>query len=247
MTNPKLLLPLRIPELGPYLGKVITGSGRDPGGLGLDAARYRLATRIFECAGEARRLATREERQAAVAAVGHAAWLEAWEEVVGGVTDLLLERVADRLAAEARAARLSRRLRRRVELGPGEKRAVAARLGSAGAGLVPALDDLESLGSAALEATAMERLAVEAWQDSLKTAARRLEAAWLALEDAIEAELRQWERAADEIASRRKPIWPVLVVGLLALAAAVWLGLVLGGFLDPPSWFAQLWQTVFPR
>ncbi|NIM49445.1 MAG: hypothetical protein GTN78_02160 [Gemmatimonadales bacterium] len=247
MTSPKLLLPLRIPELGPSLGKVITGTGRAPGGLHLDTLRYRLATRLIEDAGEARRLAGREERHAAVAALGRTAWLEAWEEAVSGVAHLLIARIGTRLEAEARAVRMPRSRRRRLELNAAERRALTARLGSTGASLIPALDALEQRAGPALDASALERAKVEAWQDALKTAARRLEAAWLELEDAIDSEAERWRQVAEDVARWRKPWWPVVVVGAVALAVAVWLGLVFGGYLEAPGWFARWWQGVFGR
>ncbi len=244
MTSPKLLLPLRIPELGPSMGKVVAGTGRDPGGLRLDAFRYRLATRLFEHAGEARRLAAREERQAAVAAIGRVAWQEAWEEAVAGVADLVADRIATSVSEAARAVGLPRRRLRRVGLGEADRHALAARLGSAGAALVSALDAVEARAGAAIAATALERDAVEAWQEALTTAARRLDAAWLAVEDAVEEEIARWDAVAAEIASWRKPLWPVFVVGVLALSAAVWLGLVFGGYVEAPPAFADAWRRV---
>jgi hypothetical protein len=228
MTNPKLLIPLRVPELGPYLGKVITGTGKDPGGLELDALRYRLATRLFESAGEARRLAAREERQAALAAVGRTAWLEAWEETVAGVAEMLMARVTAWIDAAALAVRMPNRRRERLELGAAEQGALAARLGSAGAE----------------QATALERLEVEAWQDALTTCARRLEAAWLELEQAIDVEVARWRRVVGEVERWRRPLWPVVVVGAIALAAAVWLGLILGGYIGVPGWLVDTWGRV---
>ena len=247
MTSPKLLLPLRIPELGPSLGKIVTGTGRDPGGLGLDAIRYRLTTRLFEAAGEARRLASRDERQAAVATVGRTMWLEAWEEAVAGVAELLLARIAGRLDAEARAVRMPKRRRQRLQLDPAQQGALAARLGSAGAGLVAALDLLEERAAPALGATALERETVDAWQEALATAARRLEAAWLELEEAIESEWRHWERVADAVARWRKPLWPVLIVGCIVIVGAAWLGLVMGGYIAAPVWLQDAWRWVFRR
>jgi hypothetical protein len=247
MTNPKLLIPLRVPELGPYLGKIVTGTGREPGGLDLDAWRYRLATRVIESAGEARRLAAREERQAALAAVGRTAWLEAWEETVAGVAELLLGRATAWLDAAAAAVRMPPHRRERLALGAAEQGALAARLGSAGAALVPALDRLEEHAAAALQATALERGELEAWQESLATCARRLEAAWLELEEAVDAEVARWRRVVGEVSRWRKPLWPVVLVGAIALAAAVWLGLVLGGYIGLPRWLVEGWGRVMGR
>lgn len=151
------------------------------------------------------------------------------------------------MEAEARAVRMPRKLRARLRLNAGEKRAVTARLGSAGAQLVPALDALEHHAAQAHDATALERDAVEAWQDSLKVAARRLEAAWLALEEAVEKEAVHWKRVADRVGAWRKPLWPVVFASAAAMAVAVWLGLVLGGYVTPPEWFVRGWELVFER
>jgi hypothetical protein len=247
MTSPKLLLPLRIPELGASFGKLITGTGRTPGGMALDAPRRQLVTRMIEHAGEARRLAANEERGPAVAALGRETWLAAWEEAVGTVADGLARRVDERLAAEARAVRMPRRLRRRVLLEPAERRALAARLGSSGAILIRALDEVQRRGTAALAATALQREAVTAWQDALKTAARRLEAAWLALEDAVDGEAARWADVADRVAAWRKPLWPVFVVGGIALLVVFWLGLTFGGYLPAPAWLVRLWEQGMNR
>ena len=85
MTSSKLLIPLRIPELGPSLGKLITGTGSDVRGFSLETHRYQLVTKIIEMGGEARRLAANDERAAALACVGRDAWLAVWEEIVGPI------------------------------------------------------------------------------------------------------------------------------------------------------------------
>ncbi len=245
MTPTAILLPLRVPELGPYLGKIVSGTNRAPGGIRLEEVRVRLATRIFNRAGEARRLAVRDERSPAVAAIGRTAWLEAWEEAVSGAATLLVDRVAAQLDAEARAARIPARRRKRLVPGAAERRALAARIGSAGAVLVAALEDVERHGAAAIGATGLNPEAVTAWQESLRTAGRRLEAAWLALEDAVARESDHWRNVADEVAGWRRPLWPVFAGGAVAVALATWLGLVLGGYLEAPKWLQDVWGLVF--
>jgi hypothetical protein len=247
MTNPKLLLPLRIPELGPCFGKLVTGTGRAPGGMTLDELRYRLVTRLIERAGEARRLSANQERGPAVAALGRETWLSAWEETVRAVADALVRRINERLEGEAKAVRMPRRLRRRVVLDPTERRALGARLGCSGAILIPALDALQRQGEAALAATALERNLVSGWQESLKTAARKLEAAWLALEESVEAEGTHWGAIAERVAAWRRPMWPVFVVSAIALAVAIWLGLAFGGWVPSPNWLVHLWERGVPR
>jgi hypothetical protein len=245
MSGAGTLLPLRVPELGPYLGKVVSGTNRVPGGVRLDDVRLRLATRIFHRAGEARRLASREERGPAIAAIGRTAWLEAWEEAVTGAAALLADRIAVQLESEARAARLPGRRRRRLLPGPEDRRALAARIGSAGAVLVAALDEVERHGVEAVGATGLAPGLVGAWQEALCTAGRRLEAAWLGLEDAVALEADRWSEVADEVSRWRRPLWPVLAAGAVAVALAIWLGLVLGGFVTPPRWLTDVWRSVF--
>lgn len=240
----KLLLPIRVPELGPHLGKLVAATGRRPGGLPLDAVRHQLATRVMEAAGEARRLAARDERDAALEAVGRAAWLAAWEEAAGSTTDMIVSQVRTHLDAEARAVRMPVRRRERLLPAPTYERALRARLGSTGAALVPALDALAAASERARVATARERDAVEAWQHALTTCARQLEAAWLALEEAVAQELMAWERVADRVALWRRSLWPVFAVGIVLAALSVWLGLVLGGYLAAPSWFTEVWNKV---
>jgi hypothetical protein len=113
--------------------------------------------------------------------------------------------------------------------------------------LVPALDQVELRGEPAREATALERAEVEAWQDALRTSARRMEAAWLHLERAVAVETRRWKDVAETISLWRRSWWPVVVGSVLALAVAGWLGLVFGGQLPAPTWFAGLWEQVIRR
>ncbi|HXV87073.1 MAG TPA: hypothetical protein VD793_10250 [Gemmatimonadales bacterium] len=240
MITPKLLLPLRIPELGPSLGKLVTGTGRRPGGMSLDAARIALVTKIIERAGEARRLAANDERAAAIAALGRDTWLSAWEETVTAIGQVLLTRARERLAAEAVTSRMPRRRRRALVPGESEWRAVAARLGASGAGLIPALDKLDALAPGAREATPAGRADLEAWQEALRAAARRMEEAWLALEDAVERESGVWERLANAVASWRPSVWPVVAVVVVALVLAVGLGLVWGGVVPAPRWLLPI-------
>jgi hypothetical protein len=136
---------------------------------------------------------------------------------------------------------MPRRLRRQVTLDATEVRGVSSRLGASAARLVPALDDVHARGAELRRASAAERDALEQWQSALLTAAGRTEAAWLSLEDAVDAELARWDAEAATVARWRRPWWPVVAVGLPALASAVWLGLVLGGYLPSPAWLERIW------
>ncbi len=244
MTSSKLLVPLRVPELGPALGKLITGSGRTAGPLPLNRVRRRIVGRLIDAAGEARRLAAKEERGAALAAVSPQVWLDTWEEAVGAVSGALADYVDGRLDAEAVAVRMSGRARRDLPLDASERRALAGRLGAAGAALVSALDAIELHAGRLLDATVRDRQELDAWQSALALAARRLEAAWLALEDQVTIELAQWEAVAERVAQWRRSWWPVAAVGLPVFVAALWLGLILGGYVASPRWLESLWQLV---
>ncbi len=245
MSSPKLLLPLRVPELGPSMGKLVSGTERQTGWIPLDTIRYRLATRIIDNTGEARRLAADEERASALEAVGRVAWQEAWDEAVATVAQALLERIEKHLDAEARAVGMSLKQRDKLKLGESDRRALTARLGSAGASLMPALDEIDRSAGHAAKATGSEPDVMEKWQETLKLAARRLEAAWLALEQAVDKEKERWMVVADQVAGWCKPLWPVYVVGIVCGGLALWLGLVFGGYVDPPLWLIRLWQAVF--
>jgi len=205
-------------------------------GLTLDAFRFQLVTRVMEHAGEARRLAAGGERQAAVAALGRNAWLEAWEQMVQAVATRLIETIERRLLEEARAVRMPARLRRKVLMSEVEGRALAARLGATGAGLIPALSVIRDRGARAADAAGADGNEVREWQDALQQGARRLEAAWLELERAVDREIDYWQTVADTLATWRRPLWPVIVFGVLGTVLATWVGLILGGFVVPPAW-----------
>ena len=247
MSNPKLVIPLRIPELGPSLGKLITGTGRNIEGFSLASQRYRLATKIIEMGGEARRLAANGERSPALASLGRDAWLAAWEEAVGPIAEELVDRLTAHLEAEAAAVGMPPRLRSGVAIGEVERRAIGARLGSAGAELIPALDEIERQGAMLLDGAVFDRGNLGAWQQVQLTAARRLEEAWMALEEAADHEIGVWRKVADEISRWRKPLWPVYLVGILGSAAGAWGGLVWGGVIPPPTWATVLWDAVGSR
>jgi len=240
MTSPKLLIPVRVPELGPSLGKILTGSGRAVAPV-VERQRLALLARLIEASGEARRLAAEGQRDGAIAALGLPVWLDAWEQAAGTIARAMIERANTTLDAHARAVRMPRRLRRKVLLDSAEARGLTGRLGACGADLVPALDALQARGDALRRATAAERNALDDWHHALLTAARRMEAAWLALEEQLEAEEVRWRQVAATVAAWRRPLWPVFAIGLPALAAALWLGLVLGGYVPSPAWLSRLW------
>jgi hypothetical protein len=150
---------------------------------------------------------------------------------VAAAIDAEIERTAWRV-------RMPRRRWRRSLLTPAERRAVAVRLALGGEPLTAAL---------AVLGRALERLAADGddgaaleWQDALRLTARRLEAAWLALEAAVDAEHERWAPEWADIAAWRPSLWPVVALWLPVAVALIGLGLMLGGYLPAPSWLAAL-------
>jgi hypothetical protein len=97
------------------------------------------------------------------------------------------------------------------------------------------LDELERRGAEALSATALQRDSIEGWHEALRMAGRRLEEAWLLLEDRVETEAARWAPTIQQVRRWRRPLTPVFVVGGLLLVLAVWLGLTVGGFIPAPA------------
>jgi hypothetical protein len=240
----KLLMPLRVPELAPSLGRLIVPRHRHPPWVPLDDIREELATRVLELGGEGRAAAAREAEGAApdrariLETTGRRAWAAAWDHAVRRAA----ARVSDALDAEltrtAYRVRLPRRRLRRLLLTNTEKRAIIARLGTGGATFVAALDELESAGARASDASVLDKGAHAAWQDALRTVARRLEAAWLALEAEVEAERARWQPELDTLAAWRPSLLPVVLVWAPIAALLLWLGLVIGGYVPAPAWLA---------
>ena len=234
----KIPMPLRVPELAPSLGRVIVPRRLADPWIPLDDIRERLATRVLELGGEARTAAIREQREAVLEAVSRRAWAGAWEPAVRAVAERLAAAIDAELEGAARRVRMPRRRRRRRLLTGAEKRAIAARLAAGGGPFVDALDALEAAATRVHEASVLEKDAHADWQEALRAAARRLEAAWLALEAEVEEEHTRWTPEIDAVAAWRPPLWPIFVVWTPLSILLIWLGLILGGYLPAPAWLA---------
>jgi hypothetical protein len=219
-------------------------AGSSSGAVPLDDIRYDLVTAVFELAGEAREWCTGADRDLALAALNRAAWLHAWERAVGVAAERVAAQVDRALQETAWEVRMPRRRARLLVLSPGERRAIAGRLGAGGGPLLASLDALEEAIPPLRTTASPDPAAHEAWQRALTTAARRLEAAWLVLEDAAAREWAAWSGEVEQLRTWRRPLWPVAVAGALILATATWMGLILGGYLDAPAFFqgiAEAW------
>ncbi len=232
-------MPLRVPELAPSLGRVIVARHRDAPWVPLDDIREELATAVLELAGEGRGAAAREDRDQVLEVTGRRAWAAAWDRAVRRAAARVVDALDAEIARTARQVRLPRRRLRRHLLASAEKRAIAARLGTGGAPFVAALDELDAAGARVQGATVLDKNAHADWQEALRTAARRVEAAWLALETEVEEERRRWTPEIAGLARWRPPLWPLAVLWAPLAAAIIWLGLVLGGYLPAPVWLAS--------
>jgi hypothetical protein len=242
--------PWLVPELGPSLGRLVDPplNRNDRGSLDLvlDDIRLDLVTGIFELAGAARSFAASGDRQGAIASLSRVAWLDRWERAVAAAAERLAEVVNTRLGEAAIESRLPARQLEAFRLKPEDVRAITSRLGSGGAGFVSALDALEQTVPGASASGTRGRAGQDEWQRALAAAARRLESAWLALAAGARVEQDRWKAEIDRARAWRRPTWPLWLVSASVLAAATYLGLVLGGYLPVPALLrplAELWWS----
>lgn len=231
----KLMMPLRVPELAPSLGRIIVPRRLFDPWVPLDDIREELATRVLELGGEGRAV---EDRARVLEVTGRRAWAAAWEHAVRRAAARVAEALDSEITRVAKQVRLPRRRLRRHLLTNAEKRAIVARLGAGGGSFVAALDALEAAGARAGDASVLDKDVHADWQEALRTVARRLEAAWLALEAEVDEERLRWTPEIDAVAAWRPTLWPIFVVWTPLTILLIWLGLILGGYLPAPAWLA---------
>jgi hypothetical protein len=238
-----------VPELGPSLGRLgdpPPDAEAAPLGARLDDIRLRLVTGVFELAGAGRAFAAAGDPDGAVASLSRVTWLALWERAVAASAERVAATVNEAFEAAAAESRFPRRRLRTALLTPDDTRAIAARLGGGGGPFVAALDELEHAALGATAHRARERPAGAEWRSALTAAARRLEAAWLALEQAAAAEQRRWQVDVERVRAWHLPRWPLWLLTAVVLASATYLGLVLGGYVPVPPplvGFAELWWS----
>lgn len=227
-----------VPELGPSLGRLVDPplirADRGSLDLVLDDIRLDLVTGIFELAGAARSFAASGDRQGAIASLSRVAWLDLWERAVVAAAERLAEAVNAKLSEAAIESRLPARQLEAFRVKTEDVRAITSRLGSGGAGFVSALDALEQTVPGASASGTRGWAGQEDWQRALAAAARRLEAAWLALAAGAQAEQDRWKAEIDRARAWRRPAGLLWLISASVLASATYLGLVLGGYLPLP-------------
>jgi hypothetical protein len=227
-----------VPELGPSLGRLVDPPWLSPAAspaawpVPLDDIRLQLVTGLFELAGAARAFGASGDREGATASLGRVAWLGCWEKAVAATAARIAAEANAGLSHAAEESRYPRRRLARLQLVDEDTRAIAARLGSGGAPFVAALDALEQASGAA--GRAPEARAGD-WREAVMAAARRLESAWLSLEAAARSEQEYWAGEIGRVRAWRRPAWPLWLITGAVVAAAGYLGLVLGGYLPVPA------------
>jgi hypothetical protein len=240
----KVLIPIRVPEFGPSVGKLTTETvGADP--VGRHVVRMQLVTKLFEMAGESRRLASQKDREAATGSLSREAWLSLWEEATLQLSSAVFDYAVGLIEDQSSMVRMPVRLKQKVELTDEDRRAIAGRLGACGSEFVHVLDDVATTSSVVLGAHPDQKEILQEWQEAQLRAARRLEHAWSLVEIALNSELAYWEAAANRIGGWKRSPVPVLVFLVLGSVVAIWLGLILGGYIESPGWFTWFWQSLF--
>ena len=240
---------LTIPELGPFLGRLVAPPVIDGGRrhwIPVEDIRYDLVTAVFSRSGEAREWSAADDPDLTIGTLGRSAWLPIWEHALGAVSTRAVTAINARLDAAAAEARMPRRFRSRLPLGQDEIHALHGRLDAGSGPFREALDRLEETGHAARAARGRGP-AADAWGAALATVARRLESSWLALEEALVSEWPRWERDVEEVRAWRRPLWPLVLISLLLFLIALYAGLLLGGYLPVPSLLSVPVEWIWAR
>ena len=216
---------LLVPELGPALGRLTALPGAPVGAppaprMELADLRLGLVGRIFDIAAAARAAV---DGDGAAEILAPERFRHEWERVATLVSARTLERIDAGLAAAAARSGAPLRLLRRASPDREERALLKARLQGAG---VPFVDGLTALDVA--------EAGSDAWRDALLASARRLEGAWLALEQRALAEEMAWVPVAERLAAWSPSPWPRRIIAAVSILFFLYTGLVLGGFLPVP-------------
>ncbi|HVX87434.1 MAG TPA: hypothetical protein VG940_00800 [Gemmatimonadales bacterium] len=214
-----------VPELGPALGRLTALPGAPVGAppaprMELADLRLGLVGRIFDIAAAARAAV---DGDGAAEILAPERFRHEWERVATLASARTLERIDAALAAAATRSGAPLRLLRRASPDREERALLKARLQGAG---VPFIDGLTALDVA--------EEGSEAWREALLSSARRLESAWIALEQRALGEEAAWVPVAERLAAWRPSPWPRRIIATVTVLFFLYAGLVLGGFLPVP-------------
>lgn len=231
---------LELPEIGPALGGLAAPPRVGAASwIPVDDLRLTLASRLFKLAGSARIAG-----EAAPDILTAAEWGAAWHETVSAVAARVAAAVDDQLRQAAEASRFPARRLSKLLVTDADRRALTARLGEGAAGLQAGLEELERARAAQAQPAAIGSNRRDEWIEAVAAAARRQESAWRELELALLREEPLWGREIAAVRGWRRPGWPLWVSAAALFALALWIGLVLGGYLPAPtplngavSWF----------
>lgn len=222
---------LELPEIGPFLGRLSAPPAARKGDwIAVDDLRLVLATRLFKLAGAARMAG-----DAAASQLTSAHWSTAWHESVVAVSERVVRVVEGRLRQAAQASRFPRKRLAAALLTEADRRALTARLGEGGAPLLTALEEMERLRGEMAAAPELTDAARIDWLDAVAAAARRQESAWRELEAALVREEPLWSGEIAAIRNWVRPSWPFWLTTGALYALAIWIGLVLGGYVLAPA------------
>lgn len=250
----RVVAALEIPELGSALGRVavLPALARPavPAWPGLEGIRFGLAAAVIDLVADARAWSAAGDGDAAVETLAPAAWSAAWEAAVRDVANHIAADLDARLLAAAQEARMFKRRRRRLMVTEQERRALTGRLASAGVVMAEPLDRLKDWGERLRETSGHDRAIRQQWGRALVMVAQRLESAWLGLEEVARREAARWQPVIERVRVWRRPMWPVWVLTTLLIGVAIYLGLVLGGYLPTPPFlrgFTDGWWSLWDR
>ena len=194
-----------------------------------------MVSALFERAGAAREFLSLGDLAGARSALDRVAWMDVWNQAVQQSSVLILAEIRRRLESAAATSGIPHRLVQRVFPTDDDARILAAKLSSAGIPLEDLLAEPEQ---------------GRPWADMIRLASNALEASWLELESIAERELHSYTPAIERVAAWRRPTRALWVSTILALSAALYLGLMLGGYLPTPELLAGFkswwWSLPWP-
>lgn len=213
-------------ELGPWLGRLVTPPEPPSAAeILLSEVRLQLLTAVF----------------------GRTDWLNAWETAVARAAPLVANEAETRIRTAGTESRFPAR-RLRESLPSNEDRAILlARLSASGIGLETVVGRMASRQMGRLADTQEHSSRVLEDAGHLRMICGELEVAWDRLITTANGELDSAARAASEIRRWKRPLAPLVVGATLLFGAAVWAGLVLGGYLSAPGWFLPVAEWVWSR